>query len=110
MLTAASQVRTTVNPSISVLIGDGFGRKSVRSLSRYKSGWLAGTDPLPLLILLMVTGVPSLNLAQLTPLTKKAKTSLKLLPTYSLYSSEAKTYWNETLLLLGTKSNSSTAA
>jgi len=44
------------------------------------------------------------------PLMKKPKTSLNDVFTYSLYSSEAKTYWNEIVGVVGTKSNSSTAA
>jgi len=62
---------------------------------------------------LTVTGagpVPVSTTAQLTPFTKKPKVSLKLVLTYSLYSSEAKTYWKNTVAPLGTKSNSSTVA
>ena len=40
------------------------------------------------------------------PLTKKPKTSLNFSPTYSQYSSEAKTYLKFTKLSKGTKSNS----
>ena len=48
--------------------------------------------------------------AMLTPLTKKTKTSLKLVFEKSLYSSDENTYWNCTVEKVGTKSNSRTVA
>ena len=44
------------------------------------------------------------------PLIKKPNTSLNSLPTNSLYSSDANTYWNDILLVLDTISNDTTLA
>lgn len=83
-----------------------------------------GTTPpgeYPLFILLILTlvlvlGTNAMFLFEycppvgLGPVTKYPKTSLKLEPTHSLYSSEPKTYLNLSVSDSGMKSNSSTAA
>ena len=62
------------------------------------------------LTLLIETGVVVVpgTIAMFWPLTKKPNTSLKLLLTHSLYSSDAKTNWNVRICVVGhEKSNSS---
>src|SRR5512134_1872334 len=72
------------------------------------------TYGLPQLTWLIETGAPAPlqpagATAMFAPLRKKPKTSLNGESTYSLYSSEAKTYWNTTCCAeVQVKSNSST--
>src|SRR5579859_7149318 len=106
-VTVALHVSTRVRPSISVLSG----APLARSLLTYRSGRELGAVPngLPLLMVLIDTGSAP-TFAQFTPLTKNANVSLNWVLTNSLYSSEAKTYWNDTLAAFATKSNWSTDA
>src|SRR5712691_4204902 len=103
---------TVVSPSIPVSIEAGPG--SFGSLFLYSSGWLALVpNGFPPLTVLMVTGCPptvAQSALSVVPFTKNPKTSLNPEPTYSLYSSDANTYWNETLEAFATKLNERMAA